>query len=78
MWAPSRYHLWHQRMSETMPLNSLDQRLAYASSHGIAYVVDACQDHTEELAWKSAGAEAGRGPDGRGCAAPGLGVSRGH
>ncbi len=53
MWMQSLYHLWKQRMTETLELNSLDQRLAYASSHGLAYVVDGCQTHAEEAVWNS-------------------------
>ena len=52
-WAQSLYPVWRQRMAETMPLGSLDQRLAYAAAHGIAYVVDACQHNSKEVAWRS-------------------------
>jgi hypothetical protein len=53
MWMQSLYHTWVQRMTETLQLNSLDQRLAYASSHGVAYVVDTCKTKSEVPIWKS-------------------------
>jgi hypothetical protein len=53
MWMQSLYHTWEQRMTETLELNSLDQRLAYASSHGVAYVVDICKTKSEVPIWKS-------------------------
>ena len=53
MWMQSLYHTWEQRMTETLELNSLEQRLAYASSHGVAYVVDTCQTKSEAPIWKS-------------------------
>jgi hypothetical protein len=53
MWMQSLYHTWKQRMTETLELKSLGQRLAYASSHGAAYVVDTCQTKSEAPIWKS-------------------------
>jgi hypothetical protein len=53
MWSQHLYPLWKQRMVETLALQSLDQRLDYASSRGIAYVVDGC-DSTEAVPiWRS-------------------------
>jgi hypothetical protein len=53
MWNQHLYPLWKQRMAETLALRSLDQRLDYASSRGIAYVVDGCDSRLETPLWKS-------------------------
>jgi hypothetical protein len=53
MWNQHLYPFWKQRLSETLALRSLDQRLSYASSHGIAYVVDGCQSKGEPPVWQS-------------------------
>jgi hypothetical protein len=47
------YPLWKQRMVEVLALHSLDQRLSYASSCGIAYVVDGCDSELKAHVWKS-------------------------
>jgi hypothetical protein len=52
MWSQHLYPPWKQRMAETLALHSLDQRLDYASSRGIAYVVDGC-DKAQVPVWKS-------------------------
>jgi hypothetical protein len=52
-WSQHLYPLWKQRMAETLALRSLDQRLDYASSRGIAYVVDGCDSRAETPLWKS-------------------------
>lgn len=46
MWYPGYYPLWKSRILEVDTLNSLPARLAYARSHGIAFVVDACYSDT--------------------------------
>jgi len=43
MWTPSYYPVWHQRMTEMADLNDHAARLAYASRHGIGYVVELCE-----------------------------------
>jgi hypothetical protein len=53
MWSQHLYPLWKQRMAETLALRSLDRRLDYASSRGIAYVVDGCDSKAEVPVWKS-------------------------
>ena len=53
MWSQHLYPLWKQRMAETLALRSLDQRLDYAASHGIAYVVDGCDSDAHTPLWKS-------------------------
>jgi hypothetical protein len=42
LWSPSYYPLWHSRINEVLALTTLDQKLAYAASHHIGYVVDSC------------------------------------
>jgi hypothetical protein len=71
MWNQHLYPLWKQRMAETLALQSLDQRLDYASSQGIAYVVDGCDSKTEVPLWKSRRLCVYRAPDGGHSAAPG-------
>jgi len=71
MWNQHLYPLWKQRMAETLALHSLDQRLDYASSQGIAYVVDACDSETEVPLWKSHRLCVYRTPDAGHSAAPG-------
>jgi hypothetical protein len=44
MWTPAYYQTWRSRMSETDGLSSRAERVAYASRHGIAYVVDLCRE----------------------------------
>ncbi|MHC2625264.1 hypothetical protein ACVIW2_007296 [Bradyrhizobium huanghuaihaiense] len=43
MWMPSYYQTWRSRLTDVDGLNSLDERLAYASRNGIGYVIDICQ-----------------------------------
>ncbi|MBR1128551.1 DUF6798 domain-containing protein [Bradyrhizobium iriomotense] len=43
MWMPSYYQTWRSRLTDVDNLNSLDERLAYASRNGIGYVIDICQ-----------------------------------
>jgi hypothetical protein len=43
MWSPSYYPVWRARMAETAALSSHAARLAYASEHGIGYIVDRCE-----------------------------------
>ena len=63
MWSQHLYPLWKQRMAETLALRSLDQRLDYASSRGIAYVVDGCDSKTAVPVWKSSRLCVYRTPD---------------
>ncbi|CAM5771509.1 hypothetical protein LMIY3S_03532 [Labrys miyagiensis] len=42
MWAPAYYSTWKDRLTEVKKLQSLPERLDYASREGIAYVVDGC------------------------------------
>ena len=42
MWTPSYYGEWHRRVSDVLRLHSLPERVAYARSKGIAFVVDHC------------------------------------
>jgi hypothetical protein len=39
MWQPSFYDIWRKRVSEVQALRSTSAEIAYARSHGIAYVV---------------------------------------
>lgn len=41
--TPSYYHTWRSRLTEVEGLNSLTERMAYASRHGIGYVIDICE-----------------------------------
>lgn len=41
--TPSYYPTWRSRLTEIEGLNSLAERMAYASRHGIGYVIDICQ-----------------------------------
>ena len=41
--TPSYYRIWRPRMTDVDGLNSLAERMAYASRNGIGYVVDICQ-----------------------------------
>ena len=43
MWTPSYYRIWHERLTETEALQSHGARMAYATGHGIDYVVDRCE-----------------------------------
>ena len=43
MWMPSYYQMWRSRLTEVESLNSLAERLAYASRNDIGYVIDICQ-----------------------------------
>ena len=71
MWSQHLYPLWKQRMAETLALQSLDQRLDYASSHKIAYVVDGCDSKAAVPVWKSRRLCVYRTPDGGHSAASG-------
>jgi hypothetical protein len=42
MWWPSYYATWRQELAETLALGNLEDRLTYAKSHGIEYVIDRC------------------------------------
>jgi hypothetical protein len=42
MWMPSYYPTWRTRLTEVEALNSLDERMAYATRNGIDYVIDRC------------------------------------
>jgi hypothetical protein len=42
MWLPSYYKEWRQRATEVLKLNSLPARIDYAREHGIAMIVDSC------------------------------------
>lgn len=42
MWSPSYHDVWRRRIEEVAALKSLNERLAYASGRGVAYVVDRC------------------------------------
>jgi hypothetical protein len=42
MWTPSYYLTWLARLTEANRLNSLDERVVYASRNGISYVIDRC------------------------------------
>jgi hypothetical protein len=41
--TPSYYRTWRSRLTDVEGLNSLAERMAYASRNGIGYVVDICQ-----------------------------------
>jgi hypothetical protein len=41
--TPSYYRTWRSRLTDVEGLNSLAERLAYASRNGIGYVIDICQ-----------------------------------
>ena len=43
MLTPSYYQTWRSRMTDVEGLNSLAERMAYASRNGIGYVIDICQ-----------------------------------
>ena len=43
MLTPSYYQTWRSRLTDVEGLNSLAERMAYASRNGIGYVVDICQ-----------------------------------
>jgi hypothetical protein len=43
MWMPSYYQTWRSRLTDVESLGSLGERLAYASRHGIGYVIDVCR-----------------------------------
>ena len=43
MFTPSYYQTWRSRLTDVEGLNSLDERLAYASRNGIGYVIDICE-----------------------------------
>ena len=43
MLTPSYYHTWRSRLTDVEGLNSLAERMAYASRNGIGYVIDICQ-----------------------------------
>jgi len=70
-WSQHLYPMWKQRMAETLALRSLDQRLGYAASHGIAYVVDGCDSDAETPLWKSRRLCVYRTPEAGRSAAPG-------
>jgi hypothetical protein len=44
LWSPSYYPTWRQRLPEVLQLRSLSQKLSYAASHDIDYVVSGCSD----------------------------------
>ena len=44
LWSPSYYPTWRQRLPEVLQLRSLSQKLSYAASHDIDYVVSGCRD----------------------------------
>lgn len=44
LWSPSTHAVWRRRMEETRALKTLEDRLAYARSHGIAAVVEIASD----------------------------------
>lgn len=71
MWSQHLYPLWKKRMAETLALQSLEQRLDYASSRGIAYVVDGCDSKAEIPVWKSRRLCVYQAPDGEHLAVPG-------
>jgi hypothetical protein len=64
MWSQHLYPLWKQRMAETLALRSLAERLDYASSRGIAYVVDGCDSKAAAPVWTSSRLCVYRTPDG--------------
>jgi hypothetical protein len=43
MWMPSYYRTWRSRLTDVESLDSPGERLAYASRHGIGYVIDICR-----------------------------------
>ncbi|EJN12498.1 hypothetical protein PMI42_04156 [Bradyrhizobium sp. YR681] len=45
--TPSYYRTWRSRLTEVEGLNSLAERMAYASRNGIGYIVDICQSPEE-------------------------------
>ncbi|WP_167693071.1 hypothetical protein [Sphingomonas azotifigens] len=45
MWSPGYYREWWPRINAALRLQNLDQRLAYARTNGISYVVDTCEQH---------------------------------
>lgn len=42
LWLPSYYPVWHERMLGSLLAKELSERMAYARSQGIGFVVDAC------------------------------------
>ena len=44
LWSPSYYPTWRQRLPEVLQLRSLSQKMSYAASHDIDYVVSDCSD----------------------------------
>ena len=44
MWTPSYYQIWRSRVTDIEGLGSFGERVAYASRHGIGYVIDLCRD----------------------------------
>jgi hypothetical protein len=44
LWSPSYYSIWRQRLPEVLQLRSLSQKMNYAASHAIDYVVSDCSD----------------------------------
>jgi hypothetical protein len=43
MWQPSYYGEWRSRIDPVLQLRTLDERIAYARSHGITHVIDNCR-----------------------------------
>lgn len=43
MWTPGYHDEWRRRLIETLPLADLPSRIDYARRHGIAMVVDSCE-----------------------------------
>jgi hypothetical protein len=41
--TPSYYPVWRSRLTDVEGLNSLAERMAYASRNGIGYVIDICR-----------------------------------
>jgi len=44
LWSPSYYPIWRQRLPEVLQLRSLPQKMNYAATHDIDYVVSDCRD----------------------------------
>lgn len=49
MWTPSYYQTWRSRVTDIENLGSLAERVAYASQHGIGYVIDFCWDEPKNV-----------------------------
>lgn len=54
IWRPSYYETWRERLPELLLQHSLAEKLEYAASHGVQYVVNDCQvGHSEAAVFRT-------------------------